>query len=254
MRETFETNTAIQKAIAVIEAVAKESRPVNIPDLAAEIGLPRQTIHRVATQLADIGLLRRDPARERYSLGARFNVLAMNGLRNSAQHSDAHSILVELVGDVEETCNVGMLDGTDVIYLDRVECHWPLRIRLTAGSRVEAYPTAIGKLLLANLDARARRRALSKIQFRKLTEFTIVDEDEIEADLSRIREQGYSINNQEDYVGLVAVAVPIRDADGNVFAGVGVHGPLPRLSLDGIPTLLPKMYAAADKLGKEMRE
>lgn len=252
MPETFETNSAIQKAFAVLEVIANETRPVNIPDLSEQIGLPRQTVHRVATQLVDIGLLRRDPARERYSLGTRFNQLALRGLTRSTQLGGAHSILVELVDTIEETCNIGMLDQTDVIYLDRVECHWPLRIQLKAGSRVKAYPTAIGKLLLAHLDTRSRRRAIAKIDFQKLTEATIIDEDEVEIHLSQIRDQGFSINNQEDYVGLIAVSVPIRDVKGKIIAGLGVHALQARFSIDEIPSLLPKMHAAAKRIGKEL--
>ncbi|MCG8546844.1 MAG: IclR family transcriptional regulator [Alphaproteobacteria bacterium] len=250
MPDSYETKTAIQKAVAVLEAVTSEARPVNLPDLAAQIDLPRQTVHRVATQLADIGLLRRDPARERYSVGARFNRLALAGLISSVQLSDAHSVLVGLADDIEETCNVGMLDDTDVIYLDRVECHWPLRIQLKAGSRVEAYPTAIGKLLLAHLDARIRQRTLSKIKLSALTDFTITDRDNVDEHFARIREQGFSINNQEDYVGLIAAAVPIRNQNGQIIAGLGVHAPLARLSTDDIPTILPKMHAAAEQIGR----
>lgn len=250
MSETYETKTAIQKAVAVLEAITSESRPMNLPDLAAQIDLPRQTVHRVATQLADMGLLRRDPARERYSIGARFNRLALAGLTNSAQLSDAHSVLVGLAEDVEETCNVGMLDDTDVIYLDRVECHWPLRIQLKAGSRVAAYPTAIGKLLLAHLDAGIRQRTLSKIKTEPLTDFTITAADDIDKHLARIREQGYSVNNQEDFVGLIAFAVPIRNENGQIIAGLGVHAPLARLSKNDVPTVLPKMHAAAEQIGR----
>ena len=84
------------------------------------------------------------PVEERYRLGARFGQLAVNGLATMASNNRVHRILEELVAEVCETCNIGGLDGNEVVYIDRVECVWPLRVQLRAGSRVPAYCTAIG--------------------------------------------------------------------------------------------------------------
>ncbi len=245
-----DTSSTIQKAIAVLEVVAASSRAINIPDIATEIGLPRQTVHRIVTQLTDIAMLRRDPGRDRYFIGDRFSKLALNALTMSSQRNELHSVLTDLVDQIGETCNLGILDGTDVVYLDRVECHWPLSFHLKAGSRVKAYPTAIGKLLLAHLDDRTRVRTLQRIEFQKITDTTIVDEDQVEAHLAEIRNRGYSLNDQEDYVGLVAIAVPVRGDNDKIVAGLGIHAPVPRLSIEQLPSLLSKMYTASETIGK----
>ena len=243
-----QTNTAIQKAVAILETIANENRALSLPDIADQLSLPRQTIHRVVKQLEQIGLVLRDPQRERYRIGQRLNRLALSAISNAQQNKASHAVLQALVADVRETCNVGMLDGHEVVYIDRVECDWPLRVQLSAGSRVPVYCTAIGKLLLAHQDAEARRGIILSGPLKRLTENTITDPDELEANLEEIRLLGYSINNQEDSVGLIAMAVPIRDAHGHVVAGLAVHAPEARLSIPAAKRLLPRFHAAAAKI------
>jgi DNA-binding IclR family transcriptional regulator len=246
--ERSTTNTAIQKAIAILETIANDTRALSLPDIAEQLSLPRQTIHRVIKQLEEIGLVVRDPGRERYRIGQRLNQLALATISNPHQNKTSHAVLQGLVDDVAETCNVGMLDGHEVIYVDRVECDWPLRVQLKAGSRVPVYCTAIGKLLLANQDAEARQHILSVSKLKRYTDNTITTVDELEADLEEIRLLGYSINNQEDSVGLIAMAVPIRDIHGHVVAGLAVHAPEARLSIPAARRLLPKFHEAAGKI------
>lgn len=247
--ERSATNTAIQKAIAILETIANDTRALSLPDIAEQLSLPRQTIYRVIKQLEDLGLVIRDPIRERYCIGHRLSQLALASISNSYQNKASHAILQHLVDEVGETCNVGMLDGHEVIYIDRVECDWPLRVQLKAGSRVPVYCTAIGKLLLANLEAEARQHVLSVSELKRFTDNTITSPEELEANLEEIRLLGYSINNQEDSVGLIAMAVPIRNAHDQIVAGLAVHALEARLSIPATRRLLPKFQAAAAKIG-----
>ncbi len=247
--ERSATNTAIQKAIAILETIANDTRALSLPDIAEQLSLPRQTIYRMVKQLEEIGLVIRDPSRERYCVGQRLNDLALASISNSHQNKASHAILQHLVDEVGETCNVGMLDGHEVIYIDRVECDWPLRVQLMAGSRVPIYCTAIGKLLLANLEAEARQNVLSVSEIKRFTDNTITSPEELETNLEEVRLLGYSINNQEDSIGLIAMAVPIRDGHGQMVAGLAVHAPEARLSIPAAQRLLPKFHEAAAKIG-----
>lgn len=243
------TNTAIQKAVAILETIANDTRALSLPDIAEQLSLPRQTVYRVVKQLEEIGLVIRNPSRERYCIGQRLNQLALAAISNSYQNKASHAILQQLVDDVGETCNIGMLDGHEVIYIDRVECDWPLRVQLMAGSRVPVYCTAIGKLLLANLDAEARQHILSVSELKRFTENTITSPQELEGNFEEVRLLGYSINNQEDSVGLIALAVPIYDTNGDIAAGLAVHAPEARLSIPAARLLLPKFNKAAARIG-----
>src|SRR3546814_13027722 len=107
-------------------------------------------------------------------------MLALMALGRSFRDAPRRVILEQIVETVGETCNVGVLDGSQVVYLDRVECDWPLRTQLHAGSRVPLHCTGMGKLFLATLPERARRRIIETLPLRRSTENTITDPERLE--------------------------------------------------------------------------
>jgi len=148
------------KALAVLETVADHPQGIGLPDLATRLGLPRQTVHRVLGQLEAAGLLLRDPVRERFSVGPRLTRLSLAALSSNNQWAPVRSVLRDLVDDVGETCNIGVLEGLDYIYIERIECEWPLRIHLEVGNRSPAHCLSGGKVLLAALEPKLRARLL----------------------------------------------------------------------------------------------
>lgn len=252
MADKSEPNSALQKALSVLEAIVQDVRPLGVVDIAEELNVPRQTAHRVIRQLEQLGLLHKDPSRERYIPGSRLRTLAINTISSVQSTRGTHSILQKLVDEINETCNIGMLDGNEIIYIDRAECDWPLRVQLRPGSHVPVHCTAIGKLMLANLGPDQRQQTLRTIDMRKFTKNTITDPQLLEAQLDQIAAQGYSINNQEDAIGLIAIAVPIRDPNGTIVAGLGVHAPEPRYSISKAISDLPKFQVAAERIGIAM--
>lgn len=249
---TSNNGKALGKALSVLEAIAEDDRPIAVPDIVDTSGLPRQTVHRVLRQLEELGLVDRDPVRERYSPGERLAHIGMRSVSARLRRGPAHAVLVDLVDQIGETCNVGMIEGAEVVYIDRVECDWPLRVSLHPGSLVPVHCTAIGKLLLAYMDEKARHEVLSLAKPKRFTKNTITDRDEMEIHLAKVRDQGYAINDQEDAVGLIAVAVPIRDAEGAVVAGLAVHAPTPRFSIEDAVKGLPLFEAAADRVSRAL--
>jgi IclR family acetate operon transcriptional repressor len=240
--------SALDKATLVLEAIVAYPRPIGLPDLTADLGLPRQTIHRILQQLCDNGLITRDPSRDRYAVGPRLSNLAMQTLASDNYRAPLRAILTDVVEDVEETCNFGVLDGLEFMYLDRLECSWSLRVHLSAGSRVPAYCTSGGKALLAHLD-RPLRNAL--IRSRKLdahTATTIVDPGELERELDVILTQGYALNNEEHTVGVVGAAVPILSGEGRALGALALHGPSQRLTLADAKNHIPRLRTAAIQL------
>src|SRR5262249_33457244 len=135
-RPHYERLSALDKALAVLEAVADQSQPIGLPDLSARLEWPRQTIHRILLQLEAQGLLQRDVSRDRFAIGPRCSALALRALSTRNQLAPVHAVLTELVDDVEETCNVGVLDGLEFLYVERIECRWSLRVHLQTGSRL----------------------------------------------------------------------------------------------------------------------
>ena len=241
---------ALEKSLVVLEAVVGSSIPIGLPDLTAELGLSRQTIHRVLQQLCAAGLLVRDPSRERYSVGPRLGALSLSALLSRNQGAPVRAVLARLVRQTEETCNIGVLDGLDFVYLDRIEAEWSLRVHLAAGSRVPAHCTSGGKVLLAWLDESIRDALISSRELERFTKSTIVSPRSLRQELERIRTQGYALNEEEYTVGIVGAAVPVLDDKGRALGALAVHGPSSRLSLHKAEAHVPALRAAASDVAR----
>ena len=246
-RDNF-SGSALGKAMTVLETVVDRPGPVSIGAIGMWLGLPKQTVHRIVRQLLDEGLLRRVPGTDGYFVGPRLRSLACRAIERMIRDAPARAILQELVAELGETCNVGMLDGPEVVYLERVECDWPLRMQLQPGSRVPAHCTGIGKMLLASLESRARRRLVESLPLTRYTDATITDPDALLEALKAIRRQGYALNNQENTAGLMGLAVPIVDREGRTMAALAVHAPVARLTPDAAIEKLPALKAAGARL------
>lgn len=245
-------NSALRKALAVVDCVLAEPAPATLSVIARRLGLPRQSVHRLLRQLEAEGVLLRTVDPEGYAPGPRLAALALDVVRARAASAPVRAVLSGLVAAVGETCNVGVLDRDRVLYVERVECDWPLRAQLAAGDRVPVHATAIGKLLLAHLPARQRTRLLGTLDLARYTPRTVTDREALAAQLTRIRRQGYSVNDEENTEGLIGIAVPVRDPRGRVVAGLSLHAPAARLSLVRAAALRDTLDRAAAALAREI--
>jgi DNA-binding IclR family transcriptional regulator len=236
------------KALAVLRAVAEHPQGIGLPDLAASLSLPRQTVHRVLAQLRDNGLLLRDPVRERFTVGPRLIQLALTALGSNNPWAPVRAALQELVDEVGETCNIGVLEGLDYVYVDRIECQWPLRIHLEVGHRTPAHCISGGKVLLAHLEPELRGRLLRSRKLVARTSRSITRVSDLETELEKVRVRGYGTNDQENIDGIVAVAVPIMDARQRVVAALTMHGPLPRVTTQSCEAAVPRLQEAAQRI------
>ena len=155
-----------------------------------------------------------------------------------------------LVAQVGETCNFTTLDGTEVLYLDRVEAKWPLRLTLDVGSHVPLHCTASGKLFLAHLPEAQRDTLIERLPLEPMTPQHARHGRGAEGRVrARSLQQDCSYDREEFMAGLIAVAVPVRDAEGRVRAAIAVHGPTARLSLAQARAALPALRHAAERMG-----
>jgi IclR family transcriptional regulator, acetate operon repressor len=243
-----DSGSAALRAFAIMEMVAKADWPVSLVDAVEALRLPKPTVYRIMALLEQAGLLIREPEGKRYMVGPRLAGFGMDVVTNSVLRAPRHAILEALVEEVGETCNVTTREGNDIVYLDRVETAWPLRMHLAPGSRVPLHCTASGKLFLSQLPEKQRSRILDVLPLKRCTEKTIVDRDALERELERIRERQVGTDDEESLSGMMCVAVPIRNPDGEMCASVAVHAPVARMSLEQGLTHVPRLRRAAKAL------
>jgi DNA-binding IclR family transcriptional regulator len=224
---------SVQRTLEVLEAVALVPGDIGISELATSLGQPKSSVHRFLANLEARGLVEQDPATSRYTVGLRLYGLAA-GLSHKVQSgvglpAATHAIFSQAVGDLGETGYVGVLDRGEVLYVDSVEGGEVVRATAPVGTRRPIYCTAVGKVLVSEMDQASRDQVLGGSSWERLTPHTVTDQEQFERDLVRIREQGYAIDVEEFSMGLTCLGAPIRDADGRMIAAVGVTGPAWRL-------------------------
>jgi DNA-binding IclR family transcriptional regulator len=246
---TTPTTPAVsERALRLLEIVARAEEPPTLNELTARLDLPKATTHRFATLMERLGFLRRSVDGRRYEVGPRLAELAGDVMRNAAQLAPRRAILSALVRETGETCNITMLDGAELVYLDRVESDWPLQIRLKVGSRVPLHCTASGKLFLAMSQPALRQAFLRPEALPRHTPRTITDPAQLAVELDRIRESRIGTDDEEFIEGMTATAAPVLDSRGRICATVAVHGPTARLPLARALELAPALRRAAEAI------
>ena len=242
------------RVFRILEAVIDAARPLTIVEISEVIGLPVPTTHRLCKMLLEERLLQYEIDSKRVIGGPRLFEFGGKILSGSHLDLERHAILEALVDDTGETCNISIPEGTRMIYAERVESQWPLRMQLPVGTPVPQHCTASGKLFLSQLAPAARRRTLKRLRLSKQTPHTIVDLDEFELEMERTRQQGFACDNEEFIEGLVAVAVPIFDSVGRFCAGLALHAPKFRMTMEDALEQVPRLRAAADQIQQIMTD
>lgn len=237
--------SSAERSLRLLALLAKTGRALSLAELATGLDLPKASAHRLCVQLLSTGFVARDVDERSYAVGPALRRLAFDALNHDTVRGLRHDVLATLVAQVGETCNFTTLDGARVLYLDRVEAHWPLRLTLEVGSHVPLHCTASGKLLLAHLPKAQRDLLLARLPLEPNTPNTLSSPDALRSECALIAAQGHACDNEEFITGLIAVAVPVRDAAGQVRAALAVHAPTARMTLRAALERVPAMHEAA---------
>jgi IclR family KDG regulon transcriptional repressor len=216
------------KGLALLESLANHEEPCGITELAKEQGLTKSNVHRLLQALIHCGFVHQDLTTQRYAPTFKMWQLGTQVWNRTDIKPIARPHLIELNKLTQETVHLSVREGTDVIYIDKVNCIHPIGTFTQIGGRSPAHCTATGKALLSTLvDEEIERLG---IQFEPHTDKSLMTYEQLKAELSRIRQQGYSVNRGEWNTGVGGVAAPIFNAANVVCAAIGISGPLDRLS------------------------
>jgi IclR family acetate operon transcriptional repressor len=246
--ESNQSNAAAVRAFRVLEVVAAHNDGCNLAAIVEAVGLPKQTVHRLVGQLQLAGLIVREPGTRRVQLARRVERFALDALMNGPARAERRAILAALVNEIGETCNIAALAGTDIVYLDRVETTWPLRMLLAPGSHVPLHATASGKLLLSMLPRAQRDRLVAQVSLRGFTESTIVDRRALARELEETRARKVGINRAEHLRGMYGIAVPVMLDRRRACAAVALQAPEGRATLEELMAHVPKLRDAAARI------
>ncbi|GAA4859979.1 IclR family transcriptional regulator [Pseudonocardia benzenivorans] len=238
---------SVERTFELLEAMSDLGGTAGLSQLAARLALPLPTIHRLVRTLVDLGYVRQQPSRE-YALGPRLMRLGEHA--SQLLGTWAMPYLRELVDEIGESANLAMLDGDHVVYTAQVPGVHAMRMFTEVGRRAQVHCTAVGKAMLALMPPEQADMIVAGSVMHPQTGHTIVTPDGFRAELDRVREAGYAVDNEEQEIGVrcVAVAVPGRAPR----AAVSISGPSPRMSDALIQQAVPLLRRAAEGVAGEL--
>lgn len=240
------------RLLCILELVGEAERALNPTAISRELGLPKQSVHRLCKTLLEEGYLVEDSPGRGLRPGRRARGMASGILWESQTHIARRQILTDVARQVSETVNFVVPRSDGMFYQDRVETNWPFRVQLPIGSHVPFHCTASGKTFLAHLPRAAREAMVDGLHLERLTANTHVDRDRLLADLKQIRRRRYALDDEEYVAGMVAIAVPVLDDRGRYCASLAFHGPVQRLSLQTAIDRRQVLWTAAEKLSRAL--
>lgn len=220
------------RTLLILEIMGRSDSAMTPTQINAELGLPKQTVHRLCTTLEAEGFLVREADGKRLRPSRRLRMIANGLLHASRFHITRHQILIDVANKVQETVNLVVPEETGMNYIDRVETDWSFRIQLPIGSNVPFHCTASGKAFMASMPKSKREQFVAGLKLEKLTEQTHHSAETLLEDLKLTRKRGYAIDDEELMDEMVAIAVPVTDANGRYVASLAFHGPKQRLTID----------------------
>ncbi|WP_187431064.1 Transcriptional repressor IclR [Roseobacter fucihabitans] len=236
------------RLLVLLEEVAKAGVPVTPSSLKDVLNLPKPTLHRLFNTAEAAGFLQRDIDGRSYGPGPRLRKLSLNTVSSQRLRTVRLAILRSVAEKIGETCNIATPDREGMVYLDRVETHWPLRIQMPIGTQVPFYCTASGKMYLSSLRPAYFDRYLATALLERQTPGTITDKSKLKAEIEKIRKRGYATDDEEFMEGMTALAVPIFDDRKRVVSTLSVHSPLQRRDLADLKKDVDTLKAAAREL------
>ena len=222
---------SLAKGFLVLQAFTSEEPELVLADIARRTGLDKGTTFRLLNTLVMLGYVERVDDTRRFRLSLKCLDLGFNAIARSDLRTQSRPILRGLVGELNEAASLGVLDGSDIVYVERIQAGLVrLGVDVRIGSRAPVYSTAIGHAILAHMPKSTQIEVLELQPRPRRTETTITDLNALLRRLKQVKSQGYALSNQENVSGLCVLAAPILDLDGAPLAAISIAAPTMRVS------------------------
>jgi IclR family pca regulon transcriptional regulator len=240
--------TSLARGLAVIQAFSTRRDPLTISHVSNKTGFSRAAVRRCLYTLAQLGFAGSDDGRH-FFLRPRILALGHSYISSMPLAAAAQPVLERISHLLHESCSIAALDGVDIVYVARANVTRIMSIDLRVGSRLPAYCTSMGRVLLANLPPEELESYLSRVELARRTSRTIVSREKLRQILRLVRRNGYAIVDQELEHGLRSMAVPIHNSGGKVTAALNVGAQAQRVTiLEMTNKFLPHLQDAAQEL------
>lgn len=246
------TLSSVRSAARLLCAFTLAEPELGLSELARRLGLGKSRVHRLLATLVSEHLIEQNPLTGKYRLSIKLYELGAI----VSTHLDLREAVAEHIDELRdrtgETVHVAILDGDEVVYVERRESPNTLRLSTHIGHRDHAHSTSTGKVLLAHLPERELGRMLARTDLVARTPHTITDPGRLRTELEGVRRRGWAENVNESDLGVASIAAPVRDASGQVVAAISVAGPHPRFTPEATRRITQEVIATAERISARL--
>jgi IclR family pca regulon transcriptional regulator len=239
--------TSLARGLAVVQAFSDSRKPQTIAGISQKTGIPRAAVRRCLHTLRELGYV--DAELNNFSLRPKVLTLGYSYLSSTPLTVSAQPYLNNISRTLNESSSMAVLDDDEVLYVARAATSRVMSVALNTGSRLPAYCTSLGRVMLAYLPPDELEAYLARTKLRAMTENTVVNQKRLREILAGVRQDGYAINDEELELGLRSIAVPVRGASGTVLAALNVGAQAARVSVKQLQQeFLPVLLRGAPEL------
>ncbi|MDB5916123.1 MAG: IclR family transcriptional regulator [Massilia sp.] len=239
--------TSLARGLAVVRAFSDSRGPQTIAQISHKTGIPRAAVRRCLHTLKQLGYV--DAELNNFSLRPKVLTLGYSYLSSTPLSVSAQPCLDRISGEVHESASLAVLDEGEVLYVARSAASHVMSVALNTGSRLPAYCTSLGRVMLAHLPQEELDAYLARVKLKPMTKHTIVSQAKLRAALAEVRKNGFAINDEELELGLRSIAVPVRGASGKVLAALNCSASAARVGTAQLESeFLPALLRGAREL------
>lgn len=243
----------LERGLSVLSLFRRDASELSLTEISRSADLNMTTSLRIASTLEEAGYLNRDPETKRYRPALKVLQLGFTALQTLDIRQVARPPLERLSRETGETVSHAVLDGLEIVYVDRIRNRQIVGVVLGLGSRLPAHCTSMGKAMLAFLPDDQLTRRLKRARLEACTSNSITNVEDLQDELVKVRQRGYAVNDQELAIGLRALAAPIRGENGDAVAAVNISGStetIPRRRLR--EELAPRLLEATEEISQAL--
>lgn len=243
---------SVDRALTILNLLADSEKGLGVTEISNKLEVSKSTSFRLLSTLMQANYVKQDDESQKYFLGTKLLHLGQIVNNQLDIRKIARPYMEKLANEVQETVHLVIQENMEIVYIDKIESNQTIRMYSEIGKRAPMYCTGVGKAILANVPSVEQEHILKNIQFEKLTDKTITNEDDLKIDFEKIKQQGFSIDDEEHERGIKCAAAPIFDANNKVVAGISFSGPTIRVNDDNIEKLGKVVAQIAHEISQEL--
>jgi len=243
---------SIERAVMILEYLSKHPAGSQLTSISKDLSLNKSTTFGLVSTLENLRCIRQDQTTSRYYLGLRLLEFGHSLMSSMDIITVAKPFLRELSAKYDETVNLALLSGNNVIYVDRVQSSKSVRVEMQLHEQVSTYCCSTGKVFLSYMDQQQRESIIEKMDFKPRTIYTITNKAQLLAELENIRNRGYAYDREEYEIGLTCIAAPVLDQEDQVTASISLNAPTARMLQINQEELILDIRQTAKKMAARM--